>query len=240
MAIPSAPQILGTSSPQTYVPPPVPSEDENIMNAVKERLGFVLRKRKSTIDHPEAGFGCFVDGSVKRGQFFCFYPGIVYLPGHIKHMKGYPNIDNENANLLSRYDHSIIDAKDGGGVDKDDILEHTNPLALGHYINHPPMGSLPSVMPYYFNFPLDFPTEFLPYIPNVYHRSPPSWVRHLEGDILVRRYAFVCCCVTCVYLSYLSAVFIALRDIKDEEIFFNYRYNPKLNPPSWYVSYYST
>jgi hypothetical protein len=56
-------------------------------------------------------------------------------------MKGYPQIDNENANLLARYDNAIIDAKDGGGIDKEDVLEHTNPLAMGHYINHPAPGA---------------------------------------------------------------------------------------------------
>jgi hypothetical protein len=32
----------------------------------------------------------------------------------------------------------------------------------------------------------------------------------------------------------LSAVFIATRDLQDEEVFFNYRYNPRLQPPEWY------
>lgn len=189
MAAPAATaQMLALLSASPKSASVVSDELESSLDSIKRELSFVLRKKPSSIDHPDAGLGCFLDGSAKRGQVVGFYPGVVYLIGDVRHMKGYPNIDNENANLLARYDRAIIDAKDGGGIDNGDILEHTNPLALCHYINHPPQGAMPSVMPYYFNFPMDFPAEFYPYIPNVYHRCPPIWARQMDGNnILMRR-----------------------------------------------------
>ena len=227
-------QTLQSGDKTSYQTPPIPSSDESRLLRIKDRLGFVLRKQRSAIPHPDAGYGCFVDGEVRKGQVFSIYPGIVYLPLHLKHMKGFPHIDNENANLLARYDNSIIDAKDGGGIDKEDVLEHTNPLALGHYINRPPpgawlcvcvlcavccvlvclcslvliasAGTKPNCMPYYYDFPIDFPVEFHPYVPNVYH-LPPPWIYRMMGDnkTLMRRYTtsplvrvyYVCRCVCC-------------------------------------------
>lgn len=59
------------------------------------------------------------------------------------------------------------------------------------------------------------PKEFVPFIPNMYHKKPGLvWNR-----------------LNCLMPS---AVCVAKRPIVDEELFLNYRYNPSNKYPDWY------
>ncbi len=97
-----------------------------------------------------------------------------------------------------------------------------NPYAIGNYINHPPNGLLPNVMIYAYNFPSNgedpyyLDSNMSSFIP---HERPNQSNLHFyaEGEPMMQ-----------------SMVVVATRHIENEEILFNYRYNPRVKPPSWY------
>jgi len=70
-------------------------------------------------------------------------------------------------------------------------------------------------MPLSFDFPFDTPSEFKPYIPHVLHQQKPGYI---YGK-------------TCLMPS---TVFVTTRLVSDEELFFNYRYNPQNPYPDWF------
>jgi hypothetical protein len=66
-------------------------------------------------------------------------------------------------------------------------------------------GVRPNCMPLYYDFPLDFPAQFYPYIPNVYHLPPPWLYRAFGEKTLMRSYVItaVCCCECVVFAAFL-------------------------------------
>jgi hypothetical protein len=72
-------------------------------------------------------------------------------------------------------------------------------------------------MNFSYNFRQAFPKHLQHYIPNEYQRQP-TWIDNFENDLLMP-----------------SMLCITLRQIKDEELFVNYRYNPRHPFPGWYT-----
>jgi hypothetical protein len=78
-------------------------------------------------------------------------------------MKGFPHITRENDHIVARFDNTLIDARPwclgrAAAVDEQwpgvalqpleqalGWLEGRHPLALAHYVNHPPAGEHPNV-----------------------------------------------------------------------------------------------
>ena len=65
LSIPVGQVLSATPSVES---PHLLAQDESRLGEIKRRLGFIVRKRQSTI--PDAGFGMFVDGVVRQGQVF--------------------------------------------------------------------------------------------------------------------------------------------------------------------------
>ena len=185
--------------------------------------GWKMRVAKSGIQHRAAGFGVVVEGFVPAGSVVCIYPGKIWWPGTYA---GPP--DNEYA--ISRYDGVIVDALhwdtkaresamqqharlEAGASGKPEAEERfRNPFALGSFVNHPPPGEQPNVMQVPYEFKKD-----LRYVPH-----------EMGSD---RRPLYM---LDSFLDSTPSIVLIATRNLRDEELFLNYRFNPALPYPDWY------
>ncbi|CAD7697430.1 unnamed protein product [Ostreobium quekettii] len=141
-----------------------------------------------------------------------------------------------NPYLFARFDGAVIDAKPWGHgqlslehafpeapqteAERDlERLQGCHPLAMGHFANHPGKGMRPNVMV----APLDL--SFSPTMPNK-HRRLRAYIPNLtfyERGTEPR-----------VSDDIMGAVLIALRDLRDEEVFLNYRLTPHVSRPEWY------
>lgn len=186
---------------------------------------------------PHAGRGIFVQGFVPCGDVVTLYPGVSYLPSHVR------RLDGVNDYFISRYDGVIIDGaapvelevpegEGKGGAE----LEH--PFAVGHLVNHPPKGVVPNVLQFMLDLevgrldkrvvPLVPTTNFeeigeggmLERLENVAYRQQVAGIEMFGGERSVRR----------------TMALVALTDLTEgEEVFMDYRFNPQLaNHPEWY------
>lgn len=155
--------------------------------------------------------GVNVCGKVAPGSVVCFYPGIVYLPYYLHQMPNFPNVSKDNSYLMSRTDGSIIDAKDLETLNLNRSL-----FGLGHLIRHPPSGLQPNVLPFSYRIGADFPSSLLTHVPNRYFRKPFF--------------------LNLTHTKMHCIVFVAMRVIKDEELFLNYRLHPDSQLPEGYCA----
>jgi len=202
--------------------------NENQAKQLESRTDFHLKLEKSSLS--AAGNGVHLEGFVPPGTVVAFYPGIVYEPPHFKSMPNHPQIDLENPYLFIRSDDAIIDSK-GFSINRTEVKPFeqflkgkrdfdkigTNPLAIGHMINHPPESKVPNVMSYSYNFPkkLKENPQFLSLIPNSYFQENPFW---FPAEIPLMK----------------TLLLITTKYVRNEELFLNYRYNPAAHKPEWY------
>jgi hypothetical protein len=191
---------------------------------------FSLRISKSSIEHPEAGFGVHASGDVAPGTVVAIYAGTVHFPNTLTEA-----ILKDNNYMFGRYDGVVIDGRNwehqafemrrlkarlesvGQSMKEQSWLKFHNPFGIAQYINHPPAGKVPNTMCIAFNFPKDFPDELKPYIPNEYSQKP-GILYNLNSNCYMR-----------------SVVCITTTHLRDEELLLNYRYNPAHPYPSWYT-----
>lgn len=122
------------------------------------------------------------------------------------------------------------------GFNGDEVLERRNPLALGHFANHPAKGVEPNVMVCPYDFPLS-EKHMRVYIPNVVFggkegegvkmkRFGSFWFKsggvsdnngEVEGPIMK------------------SLALVAMRPLCNEEVYLNYRLSNSKRRPSWYA-----
>ena len=197
--------------------------------------GFVLRIKRSSIDHPSAGFGVHVEGVVLPGTVVALYPGVAYFPHRIPRAA-----TRDNDYLIGRYDGVVLDARGWGeftpevraelrawlyaGLEAGEASlrsarpsKYMNPFGIANYINHPPAGADANVVWHAYDFTeANTPAEHRAFIPNESARLADFSYPQLEA-----------------LLSH-SIVFVASRVISDEELFLDYRLNPNLPYPPWY------
>ena len=101
-----------------------------------------------------------------------------------------------------------------------------HPYALAQRVNHPPAGVAPNVLGLAFDYcgsghaTMPFPKHLCSLVPNEYARKPSLLVeKSRRPDVLVP-----------------GLVLVATREVEDEELWLNYRLNPQLPRPTWYVS----
>jgi hypothetical protein len=219
-----------------------------MLEARREPVGFRVEERASSVEG--AGDGVFVaDGTVPRGAVAALYPGLVYLREHQGDGSWEESVvwsagdglgpERIGDYLVTRYDGTIVDGRIDAsaleeadeppgympfqGVERADLAKRPNPYALGHLVNHPPAGVAPNVAA----CPLDIAPETLPpqllrYVPNRYWK-PPGDFNRLFG-------------MTDYLYLIRTVVFVALRDIgAGEELFVDYRFDPKRQTPEWYT-----
>ncbi|PNW86427.1 hypothetical protein CHLRE_02g086076v5 [Chlamydomonas reinhardtii] len=85
--------------------------------ALQRRGGFSLSLRPSSVPHPEAGVGVFLEGEARAGTVVAVFPGVLYGRTQLAHMPNFPKVDTDNPYLSCRYDQSIVDSKPWGRGD---------------------------------------------------------------------------------------------------------------------------
>ncbi|KAJ4974154.1 hypothetical protein NE237_007328 [Protea cynaroides] len=122
--------------------------------------------------------------------------------------------------------------KGGQGGNGSEVLERRNPLALGHFANHPAKGMTPNVMVCPYDFPVT-ETAMRAYIPNVtfgneeqvkMKRFGSFWFKYgpsgnSDSDVPILK----------------TLVLVATRTLCDEEILLNYRLSSTKRRPAWYT-----
>ena len=217
--------------------------------AQRRAFGFELHLAPSTAG-ASAGMGVFVSGRAPPGTVLATYPGVSYepadmllLPGGTKHFRG-------NEYLMGRYDKTIIDASTRAlKLLPDDAL--SCPLALGHRVNHPPRGTSPNIMPAPIDWDTRTPADLVQFLPQVSFEHISAVQRQLllddgSGSREQRRRTISDMFVSAIAESSRPAVpdlgpvlkglvLVAARPLEDEEVFLNYRFNPRNGSPDWYV-----
>jgi len=115
-----------------------------------------------------------------------------------------------------RYDGILIDSRRAPYA----VLngQHINPWALAHVVNHPPPGERPNCRTVMINFTqkmLNKKSSALDnlwrYVPNTYARQPSLFgPKVLDRDVILMH----------------GFGLMALRDVRDEELFYDYRLSP--------------
>ncbi|CAN8236958.1 unnamed protein product [Cochlearia groenlandica] len=111
------------------------------------------------------------------------------------------------------------------------VLEMRNPLAFGHFVNHPGEGMEPNVMVCPYDFLLS-EKEMRPYIPNVVFK-------YTEDDKMRRFRSFLSRTGSNSGLDapvLKTIVLVATRALCNEELFLNYRLSCSERRPEWYTS----
>lgn len=185
-----------------------------------------------------------MEGSVRAGDVISIYPGASYLPSQMRlvHGQGLEMGDY----CISRYDGVMIDGSIDVEIDVSQSLPSTggredsqlvHPFANAHIINHPAAGSTPNAL----QFMLDIdtaalPTAVKPLVPVQNSDLPVSYLENLENLSLRQRVPGVEFFVQRPADRVLrTVVIVALKDLADEEVFIDYRFNPEVQWPKWYV-----
>lgn len=198
--------------------------------------GFALVIQRSSILHDDAGYGVFVDGTARAGQLLALYGGLVVAPPELS-----AQVVEHNDHMVSFYSGWVIDGREwfrrgakfdarlAGVIDAGlappvsllATLRYRNPLGIGSLVNHPPRDVQPNAV--FCELEIDakaLEPQVAALLPN--DALPPSnlmsrFVWHEADGGKLRTVALV-----------------ALREIRDGELFLNYRLNPALAAPDWY------
>jgi len=208
---------------------------DNTNVPIEHPHNFVLKVKRSSIDHPESGYGVFVEGEVVPGTLVCIYPGRLLYP---KDWDRDPTmLEDDITYMIARYDSVIIDGrrweleaikqldkaakleKAGLEVDPETLKKFKNPFGIGQYVNHPPKGSKPNVMPFTYTFTDSFEEDWKSYVPylNSEHRKTDIFYENESANVYAK-----------------GLMLVATEVIKDEELFLNYRFHPDHIAPAWY------
>ena len=179
---------------------------------------------KSTLE--EAGRGVFVDGFAPAGTLMAFFPGKVWPKERLSAASVQSQLELANDplhQLAMRYDDYLIDSR------KSPYTVVKNLWAIAHIVNHPPLRTTgtddvfagPNCVTCSINF-----TEAMfrgqqdklrDYLPNEYEHPPQEWATSFFGDEKVVMHGIG---------------LFALRDLEDEELFFDYRLSPDDRQPN--------
>lgn len=225
----------------------LPQEDVNVVVA--------------TSSVPGAGQGVFCKQPTSKGTLICVHPGSIHHAESVANAVKYQRGDlfhrvfvQDRDHAVQLFDGTVLDA---GQASLEEWTPH--PFAVAHKCNHPPAGQAPNVFkcPFYWKpnppvnvlapvFPDPLPDPALqqpegnvellvnslpPNIRQSFQRlgdylSPREWIKSAKVDVQgqtddqpVRGLAFV-----------------TTRDLHaGEELFVNYRFNPRLSRPEWYI-----
>lgn len=193
----------------------------NLSRAAKLRneCGYSVIALQSSI--PGAGRGVYVDGYAKAGSILAFQPGEVWSKEHLVSLPVEEERKlekNDNYQMSLRPDDFMIDSRKSPYT----VLtnNNSNPMAVGHIINHPTPSNPPSCRSVMMNFTQTMNLGPLKrYIPNTYAR-PRNLT--LTGSLWEKD-----------VVDMHGICLIATRDICNEEIFYDYRLLTSQRP-SWY------
>jgi len=130
-------------------------------------------------------------------------------------------------------------------------VERRNPFALAHFANHPPKGEQPNVMSVACDFAAGSPalSALRPFVPLIRFRNPTAVAprppsppprgrqrtpRSADREEEAREAAAAAEHARAEAETLPLLLFLATRELEEEELFLNYRLNPALEPPQWY------
>ncbi|XP_047077331.1 uncharacterized protein LOC124687597 [Lolium rigidum] len=113
-----------------------------------------------------------------------------------------------------------------------EVLERRNPLAFGHFANHPPAGSTPNVMICPYDFPLT-EKDMRVYIPNIAFGGDEAVTMKRFGSFWFKSRGSGKQTEESPVVK--TLVLVSTRSICDEELFLNYRYSSTKARPEWYT-----
>jgi hypothetical protein len=190
-----------------------------------DSIGHTLQIRKSTINHPQAGNGVFINSPrpVPPGTLLGFFPGVIYNKDAIhtikieaRHQTELPYLVRHNGNAVY-FNETLLYPPHKLGFCMEEYLmrinrlkkqspmeaypPQINPYALGHLINHPPPGTAANVCLIDFEIPDSFfPSYLLTHLPYMkYSKNPSSPPKYLQ-----------------------AVGVISLQYLQDQELFVNY------------------
>ena len=174
-----------------------------------------------------AGAGVHLRGHCAAGTVLCSYPGTVFRPEDLPLM--HQMVLPGNSYVVARRDGVLLDGRpDGPSLQIREMARERDAakrratsaaaqsecvfnFAIGHRINHPPAGLLPNAIIFPFDLHEGEHTCLHPLL-DVFHFRPPA-----KGDPIKQ-----------------SAVFIATRPLRDEELFLDYKLNMQGPLEAWY------
>lgn len=212
---------------------------DTTQNAVIQSVRFVPHIAPSTV--PAAGRGLFIEGTAQPGDILALYPGVSYLPSQLRREQ---LLLGDYA--ISRYDAVIIDAAQPLAMDLSDILPESldigdkqivHPFANAHLINHPPPGAQPNTLQFMIDFDLvTLPPPLRHLVPVENSMQPVSHLDRLENLAIRQALPGLSLRQRAIPENQIrrTIAIVALAQLADEELFFNYRFNPQLEAPDWY------
>jgi hypothetical protein len=211
----------------------------HIGELIKKEIGWIPIIGPSTIK--TAGKGLFLSGKCQKGTVLGIYPGMIYpesrkiynndknqhlsellnsfvVNGDLAHDLYFSNGYNRKVKWMEeKADRfkKFLEGDDYYIVNEPYLAQRfVHPYANLQYVNHPPRGLLDNVLCFEMRIPLNFDRKLLPYVPNQYYSRPTIETKSF-GLIRIQ-------------------VYVARRDLNNEEIFLNYRLNPHGELPKWY------
>jgi hypothetical protein len=186
---------------------------------VREELGYSVVALSSSI--AGAGRGVFVDGYAKAGSILAFQPGLVWSKEHLVNLPIEVEKElekNDKYQMTLRPDDHLVDSRKSPYT----VLteENSNPLALGHVVNHPTPSKPHNCKSIMVNFTQGMDLGDLKrYIPNTYARPRTLTIMGSLWDREVVDMHGMC--------------LLATRDVCNEEVFYDYRLMTG-HLPTWY------
>ncbi|KAH7690278.1 hypothetical protein IHE45_02G037000 [Dioscorea alata] len=112
-----------------------------------------------------------------------------------------------------------------------EVLERRNPLAFGHFANHPAKETSPNVMVCPYDFPV-MERQMRVYIPNIMFGSEESAAMRRFGSFWFKSWKSSDQNAGAPVMK--TLVLVATRALCDEEVLLNYRLSNSKRRPSWY------
>ena len=195
---------------------------------------------------PTAGLGTFLSGAVDAGTVVGIHPGVAYAPHNWPEIPNYPELSG-NSFLSARFDRVCIDGAPFAERSLKTMRQKhhqkvQHPLAAVQWSNHPAPPHSPNILPLAIDIPADraslLPllaisncrsTTFDPFLrmKTKTKKKISSTSKNGNENEVDHEYA------TGTFIKTLA--YVAMRPLCDEELFLNYRLNPRQELPAWYV-----
>jgi len=212
------------------------------VNAQRSAFGFAIGVRPSATS---GRVGVFVDGRAIIGSIVAFYPGVTLTPADLlqipvgtlqQHFK-------DNSHMIQRFDGTLIDASESA-LKFLPPAAASSPLIVAHRVNHPPAGYKPNVYCCPVDFTAPLPDELRPMLPNVRYTSAEALLIGTGGrrksrslqDMLRSSLSDMASSQSGATGAPLRGLaLVALQTLNDDEIFLDFRLNPRKKRPAWYT-----